>query len=286
MKYLPLAALLPASLLGLSMDFNDYNVEFGLEASYDVRADGVWGGWDPGATSWDFSDYTSTDSAWVEVVNPSGQPGSSSFGEAEYCEIMSIPEYDTVYSYFTPSGFGAMGSVEQYGVYTTYEGIGVTAEFSSVRDVFVFPMEVGSAWSADFEWDVELWPFSYHFHETHDVELVGEGIVKVPASGEDWWECLVMRDHFTHVDDFGTDEDRWIYVWLVPSGFDGAGFPSTNGVFVISGYNDCTPEFTDYEVALAMRRTTANPDPWQSLVRSTWGAIKASYTGRDGRGRS
>lgn len=277
MKYMLILLAFPLAVFALTISLDEYNIEFGLEASYYSCSSGTWDGWDPSVTSWDFSDYTSTETASVRIVNPSGQPGSGTFSSADYCEILEFPGYDTVYSYFSVTGSGVTGKVEQYGFFTTYEGMDVIAEFSSIRDVFMFPMDVGDTWTADYEWESGMWPLIYTFHETHELLLVGEGIVKVPASGDDWWECIVIQDHFTHVDDLGSDEDRWVYTWVVPNGFDGAGFPNTNGVFIITSNNYGTSGFTEYEMALAMNQTTANPDPWTGLEHSTWGSIKAHW---------
>ena len=82
---------------------------------------------------------------------------------------------------------------------TTYEGMDVIAEFSSIRDVFIFPMDVGDVWTADYEWESGTWPFIYTFHETHELLLAGSGIVKVPASGDDWWETLSSDTLLFHI---------------------------------------------------------------------------------------
>lgn len=276
MRYVLVLVIVPLMAFA-SINFNEYNVNAGLQASYHLLEDGTWAGWDSTVTTWDFSGFTGGETASVNVVNPSGQPGSGDFPEADYCEQLTIPGIDMVYAYFSAVGSGMSGDVEQYGAFTTFEGFDALCDFSSPRTVFRFPMHIGTAWTADYEWEVSIWPFSWDFHETHDCLVVGEGIVKVPASGDDWWECMVIRDYFTHWDDTKGSEARWFYTWVVADGFAGAGFPNGNGVFTIASQDGGGPDFTSYDQVLSLSTTTANPDPWTAIEQSTWGSIKANW---------
>ena len=279
MKYFALLFLIPIAAFAVTeILFSQYNVNFGLDVDYYVIDDGTWAGWDPEVNQWDFSALSSSQYTTIRVGSTSGMPSAGDFPEADYCEVITYPEVDDMYGYFSAIGAGDTGTCTQYGGFTTSEGYDITADFSSPRVVFDFPMYVGDTWSAHYTFEVYFWPFTFHFEEWHDVEVVGEGIVKVPASGNDWWPCMVILDHFVHIDDFGYDEDRLVYTWVVPNGFAGAGFPRTNGAVSISSVNDETnPQFTSYGSMELCYSTTANPDPWVSLERTSWGSIKTSF---------
>ena len=93
----------------------------------------------------------------------------------------------------------------------------------------------------------------------------------VPASGDDWWPCLVFMDYSTYSDNFGTNEARWTYTWAVPSGFAGL-----NEVVAIQSNPGAAPSFTAYDNRFVLAQTTATPETWESLETATWAGIKAS----------
>ncbi len=264
MRYLLVFICIPALVFAVTITVDDFNVEYGLSASYDASPGGAWDGWDPSENTWDFSGVSGGNVATIEVVNPSGQPGSASFPEAEYCEVFNNPGQDTQYSYFKID-YNAV----QLGWYTTYQGYELTAVYSPQRNVFVFPMGVGDSWSSSYTYSYELMGVPVNCNETHSVSVVGEGLVKVPASGDYWWECLVLMDYATYSDNFGTNEARYVYTWAVPKGFAGL-----NETVAIQSNPGAAPSFTAYDNRFVVTETTATPDPQAELSVSTWGSIK------------
>ena len=256
---------LPALALAVTITIDDFNVEYGLTASYDASPGGTWDGWDYSVDSWDFSDVSGGNVATVEVVMPTGQPGYTEFPTAQYCEVFNIPTQDTQYSYFKVDN-----NAVQLGWYTTYEGYELTAVYAPSRNVFVFPMEVGDSWSSSYTYSYELMGIPVNCNETHSVSVVGEGLVKVPASGDYWWDCLVFMDYATYSDNFGTNEARYVYTWAVPRGFAGL-----NETVAIQSNPGAAPTFTAFDNRFVVTETTATPDPQSELTSSTGGPIKA-----------
>lgn len=266
MKIMLAVLLVPALVSALTLEVTDFNVEFGLSATYDHSPGGSWDGWDAGDDSWDFSSVSGGNQATVTVQSPSGQPGAASFPAADYCEVFNIPTQDPQYSYFSVVG----GNAVQYGWYTTALGNIITAVFAPSRNVFVFPMGVGDSWSSSYTYSYEISGLPVNCSESHSVSVVGEGRVKVPASGDDWWYCLVFLDYSTYSDNWGNNEARYTYTWAVPLGFAGL-----NEAVAMQSNPGAAPTFTAYDNRFVVTQTTANPEPWVSLNMSTWGGIKS-----------
>ncbi len=260
--------LLPAASLALTMEVDDFNVEYGLEATYDVSPGGTWAGWDENEDSWDFSSVSGGSQATVTVATPAGHPGASSFPQADYCEVFSQPGQQPQYSYFSLNGNNAV----QYGWNTTAMGYEITAVFAPTRNVFVFPFSVGDSWSSSYTYSYEIAGLPVNVNEAHTVSVVGEGRLKVPASGDDWWYTLVLQDYFTYSDSWGNNEARWVYTWAVPDGFAGL-----NEAVAVQSNPGAAPSFTAYDNRYVLWETTATPEPWVSLEMTTWGAIKSSW---------
>ncbi len=262
-----LALLVPALAFALTLVIGDFNVEVGLTASYDHSPGGTWAGWDPLDDSWDFSAVSGGNAATVTVEAPAGHPGATSFPSAQYCEVFNSPAMEAQYSYFAVNG----GNAVQYGWNTTAMGEAITAVFAPSRNVFVFPMTVGDSWSSSYNYNYELMGLPVNCQESHNASVVGEGRVKVPASGADWWYCLVFMDYSTYADNWGTNEARYTYTWAVPSGFAGL-----NEAVAIQSNAGAAPSFTAYDNRFVVTQTTATPDPWVSLNADTWGGIKSA----------
>jgi hypothetical protein len=99
---------------------------------------------------------------------------------------------------------------------------------------YEFPIYDGSGWLTAWTWSYEVYPgITYTANETHRKRIVAMGKVKVPFSGDHFWPCLVIQDSMAYDDNFGSQDRRWIYEWIVPGRFAGgngvAAAQSTNG---------------------------------------------------------
>jgi hypothetical protein len=267
MRMILTAILAPALALALTMTIDDFNVEYGLSASYDHSPGGTWAGWDETATSWDFGSVSGGNVVTVNVVSPSGQPGAASFPSAQYCEVVDNPSVDPVYSYFSV----VTNFVVQYGFHTTVSGYVIDAVYAPPRNVYVFPMGVGDSWSSSYTYSYTIMGLPVNCQESHNVSVVGEGGVRTPASAPGWWACLVFMDYSTYSDNWGNNEARYTYTWAVPNGFAGC-----NEAVAIQSAPGAAPTFTSYDNRFVVTSTTATPDPWVELGRTTWGDIKAT----------
>lgn len=258
--------LLPMAVSALQIEESDFNYYPGISGSFHYLTEGTWAGWDGTQAFWDFSGVSSPVQAEFHVLSKSESPHGGEFGGADYAERVVQDDVGTVWFY---SALG--GNYRQYGATLPWLSFQYKVTFDPVIDYFDFPLHVGKAWSYDFTYD--FWVGFVHVvvNESHSKEVVGSGAVKVPASGEGWWPCLVVRDHAVISDNWGiTNRNVWIYNWVVPGGFIGQ-----SGVVSIEGVDGAGPDFTAYSRHYVLADSNISPDPWSSLTSSSWGGIKA-----------
>jgi hypothetical protein len=131
----------------------------------------------------------------------------------------------------------------------TYRAIG---NYRPDAKVYATPMQDGTNWSSAVSWTYEIVQgLPYSVSESHTKRIVAKGKVKVPVSGDYYWPCLVIRDHMTFSDNFGSSDSRWIYEWVVPGVFSGA-----NGVAAALSQSNAGENFTD--VATMMQLSVGN----------------------------
>jgi hypothetical protein len=122
--------------------------------------------------------------------------------------------------------------------------------------VYASPMQYGTTWSSDVDWAYEIIQgLPYSATETHSKKIVASGKVKVPVSGDYYWPCLVIQDSMHFEDNFGDNDTRWLYEWVVPGAFSGA-----NGVAAALSQSDANRDFTD--VATMMQLAVSSIPNW------------------------
>ena len=128
-------------------------------------------------------------------------------------------------------------------------------------DMYRFPMRPGDSWQRIVQATYDLGGIPYSLTEGHQKRIVGRGKVKVPFSGNKYWPCIVLRDHYTYTDNLGTDENRYIYEWDTPGRFCGG-----NGVAAVMGANGAGPNFVVVDKMFLQRRIqaadTVSGRPW------------------------
>jgi len=114
-------------------------------------------------------------------------------------------------------------------VYQPYPGV----------NMYSFPMRPGDSWQGIVTayYMIED-PIYYELTEGHRKRIVGHGKVKVPFSGDKFWPCVVLRDHYTYTDNFSTNDDHFVYEWDTPGRFCGG-----NGVAAVMGANGADSNF-------------------------------------------
>ncbi len=258
---------LAAGAFALTIEEEDFNFEAGVTGTFFYLQNGTWSGWDPSLDSWDFSGVSGTDFAEFDVLEKSASPHGSQFGSAQLAERVVQDDVGTVWFYTSLSG-----DYRQHGATLPWLSYQYMVTYDPVATCFDFPLEVGKTWNYEFTYD--FWVGFVHVivDESHSKEIVGSGSVKVPASGDDWWPCLVVLDHAIISDNWGvTDRNAWIYSWLVPQGFIGQ-----SGVVSLESADGGSPGFTAYSRMYVLSVSNIDPEPWSVFQGDTWGAIKAS----------
>jgi hypothetical protein len=258
--------LIPLCTLALTITESDYNYGAGISGDFYYLTDGTWEGFDSGEDSWDFSGITSSNYAEFDVLSKSASPHGGDFPDADYAERIIQDDVGEVWFYSSLDG-----AYRQHGATLPWSSLQFKVEYDPVIDFWDLPLSVGTSWNYDFTYD--FWVAIIHVivNESHDKEIVAEGRVKVPASGDDWWPCLVLREHAVVDDNWDqTDKDVWIYGWIVPDGFIGQ-----SGVASIESVDGAGPDFTSYSKRYVLATSNISPDPW-SVVETSWGAIKAA----------
>jgi hypothetical protein len=241
-----LAARLPAQ--DLTIDSHEVPLVQGAYGKFKQNSSSFsWPAFDSTRTHWDLTSYPGGLWSRVSVVNwtTGAEPAPESMqADASDPQVMEI---DTL-------GDGSVSDVYEYrdsvGLYVdgvdfdlivlgdTYRVIG---NFRPDARAYATPMHYGSAWSSSSEWQYEIVSgFPLSATEEHTKQVVGKGKVKVPISGEYYWPCLVIRDHYVVTPNLGEKDDRWIYEWVVPSVFSGG-----NSVAGVVSENGASQDFTE-----------------------------------------
>ena len=209
---------------------------------------GTYGKFKQNSSSFTWPAFDSTRSHWDLTQYPGGQWSRVSLvdwttGQAPAPESMqadapdpSIMEIDTLGSGSVQYTYEYKDSSALYtdGIDFTLSGYRVIGNYRPDAAVYATPMHYGSNWSSSVGWQYEfLQGFPYSASETHTKNVVAKGKVKVPVSGDYYWPCLVIRDHYTYADNYGQSDDRWIYEWVVPGHFSGANGVAGSRVFAI-----------------------------------------------------
>ena len=190
-----------------------------------------WDGFDTLENVWDFTDtiWPGGAVATVHLLAPNlaPQPAPDSFPGAEIVELDSVPGQPPTWLFQTnvPLYYYGLGIAFETG------GFYFIGNYQPDYKIYIYPMYLDCSWSTSWYWQYYYDPpFYLQVNETHDKYCISYGKVKVPASGDHYWPCLVIQDHYLYSDNFGGSDDRWIYEWVVPGRFSGG-----NGVVAVMG---------------------------------------------------
>jgi hypothetical protein len=205
----------------------------------------TWPAFDSTRTHWDLTPYPGPSWARVGLVD-------WTTGEQPAPESMQVDPPDPQMIEIDTLGNGSIHNYYEYldslGLYVdgrdfnlvflgdTYRIIG---NHRPDTRVYATPMSRGASWSSAITWQYEIGIFPYIENEQHTKDIVAEGKVKVPISGDYYWPCLVIRDHMTVTNNYGQSDSRWIYEWVVPGLFSGA-----NGVAAVMSDSGAGQNFT------------------------------------------
>lgn len=224
-----------------------------------------WNGFDPNRHVWDLS---------ADTLNWPGQarvpvylkhrtdglpPAPDSFPNAQLVELDTLSgvevwvyeRRDTFATY--DLGFdNTQSGIRFLMVYQPYPGV----------DMYRFPMRPGDSWQRIVNANYDLGGgLTYSLTEGHRKRIVGHGKAKVPFSGNKYWPCVVLRDHYTFTDNFGTNEDHFVYEWDTPGRFCGG-----NGVGAVLGSNGADSNFAtvnqEFLQGTIQATDTVTGQPW------------------------
>jgi hypothetical protein len=208
----------------------------GQRAVYDQNADMFeWIPFDSTKTWWSFDTFPGGRSARVRLLARTAgiPPAPDTFPNAQMVELDSLGDGNVTWSYLSETQF-----------YFYIQGIDF--EVSSIRFIgnyqpdyrcYAYPIYYGGGWSTAWTWTYDV-GIPYSANEQHTKKAVARGKVKVPFSAGQYWPCLVIRDYMVFTDNFGTDDRRWIYEWVVAGRFGGA-----NGVAAAQSPNGASQDF-------------------------------------------
>ncbi len=252
-----LIARLPAQ--GLVIDSHEVPSVIGTYGKFKQNSSSfTWPAFDSTRSHWDLTQYPGGQWSRVSLVDwTTGQAPAPESMQADAPDP-SIMEIDTLGSGSVQYTYEYKDSSALYtdGIDFTLSGYRVIGNYRPDAAVYATPMHYGSNWSSSVGWQYEfLQGFPYSASETHTKNVVAKGKVKVPVSGDYYWPCLVIRDHYTYADNYGQSDDRWIYEWVVPGHFSGA-----NGVAAAMSQTNGGQTFTD--VATMMQLSVGTIPGW------------------------
>jgi hypothetical protein len=184
-------------------------------------ADFEWTPFDSMRTWWDLTVYPHDNTARVKLLDPDQgiYPAPDTFPNAEVAELDTLGSGDVTWSYMSQTNF----YLYIQGIDFSTGGFRFLGNYQPDYRVYTTPMNDGASWNTAWTWQCDVgigWP--YQASEQHQKVVVAKGKVRVPFSGSHFWPCLVIRDYMTYSDNFGTNDTRWIYEWVVPGRFSGA----------------------------------------------------------------
>ncbi|MBN2621601.1 T9SS type A sorting domain-containing protein [candidate division WOR-3 bacterium] len=212
---------------------DDFPFVIGTYARYDQNISTFqWEEFDSTRLWWDLTGYPGGRTARVHLLHPSSglPPAPDTFPGAEVLELDTLGNNDVVWTYMADTAY----YLHVLGLDFSTGGLRFIGKYMPKYNCYVFPIYDGAGWLTAWTWTYEVYPgIPYSANETHRKRIVAKGKVKIPFSGEHFWPCLVIQDSMGYTDNFGSQELRWIYEWIVPGRFAGgngvAAAQSTNG---------------------------------------------------------
>ena len=234
-----LGSILLSSLLNHGFSFADLFIGqedmpfiLGTYAEYTENS-GIfsWTQFDSTETCWDLTVYPGSLTATVRLLDP-GQgnpPAPDTFPTAQLVELDTTGGQEQ-WTYLSKDSFYLYGE----GIDFETGGFRFIGNYIPNSQIYFFPMFYGNGWITAWTWSYlidSLIPYSAN--EIHQKQIVAKGWVKTEITGGQYWPCLVIRDNYTFSDNFGTNDVRWLYEWVVAGRFAGgngiAAAISTNG---------------------------------------------------------
>ena len=212
----------------------------------------MWAQFDSMRTHWDLTGYPGGYFARIGLRDydegrpPAPESMEVDFPDPEVCEMDTLGSASEQWVYLYKDEFALWLDGIDFSQ-ATYRFIG-----NYVLDLRIYatPMYDGSGWITATSWAYEIIPgIPYQASEQHTKRIVAKGKVKVPLSGDYYWPCLVIRDRMIFTDNFGTEDRRWIYEWVVPGHFLGG-----NGVAAAMSQNGASEDFIVAEQLFQMER--------------------------------
>jgi len=208
----------------------------GQRAVYDQNSDMFeWIPFDSTRTWWSFDTFPGGRSARVRLLSRTSgiPPAPDTFPNAQMVELDSLGDGNVTWSYISETQF----YFYIQGIDFETGGFRFIGNYQPDYKCYSYPIYYGGSWTTAWTWTYDV-GVPYQATEQHIKKAVARGKVKVPFSGNHYWPCLVIRDHMTYSDNFGTDDTRWIYEWVVPGRFGGA-----NGVAAAQSTNGASQDF-------------------------------------------
>jgi len=218
----------------------------------------LWSPFDSTREHWDLTQYPGGQWARVGLVNwTAGAPPAP--------DSMRVDPPDPAVMEIDTLGSGSVQHIYEYqdslGLYLdgldfSQSGYRFLGNYRPDAAVYATPMYVGASWTSGVSWQYEIIQgIPYIAHEQHLKRVVAKGKVRVPMSGDYYWPCLVVKDLMAFSDNMGSDDERWIYEWVVPGHFVGA-----NGVAAAMSQSHAPANFVRVEALLQL--SSANVPNW------------------------
>ncbi len=225
----------------------DVPLVIGQQARYEQNTDLFeWTPFDSMRTWWDLTVYPGGSYARIKLLHPSQgiPPAPDTFSNAEIVELDTLGNNSVVWSYLSDTTL----YLYVQGIDFETGGYRFIGNYRPDYKCYFYPIYDGGGWNTSWTWTYYIgnW-LPYTANETHQKMVVAKGKVRIPLSGNHFWPCLVIRDYMEFTDNFGTQDTRWIYEWVVPGRFGGA-----NGVAAAQSTNGASQNFMIVENFLKM----------------------------------
>ena len=258
----------------LYIGHEDHPFVTGTHAEYTQNANMfTWTQFDSTATIWDLTVYPGEQTAAVHLMSPAAgdTPAPDTFSSAELVELDTLGGGGVTWTYMAKDSFYLYG----HGV-DFFAGYRFIGNYQPDAQIYFFPMYLGSGWITSWMWTYLLdgW-LPYSANEIHQKQVVSQGWVKTEVTGGQYWPCLVVRDNYIFTDNFGSNDQRWLYEWIVAGRFAGG-----NGLAAALSTNGASKDFVI--VANMLRMKTLDIPGWDLLLPvfdSTTVWTDTSFTG-------
>jgi hypothetical protein len=219
----------------------------GTDAEYTVNANMfTWTQFDSTATIWDLTVYPGEQTATVHLLDPSQgiPPAPDTFASAEVLELDTLGPGSITWTYMSKDDFYLYGQGIDFE--SGYRFIG---NYQPNCQIYFTPMYLGNGWITAWTWTylLEGW-LPYSANEIHQKQIVSRGWVKTEVTAGQYWPCLVIRDNYTFTDNFGSNDQRWLYEWIVAGRFAGG-----NGLAAAQSTNGASKDFVIVNKMLRMK---------------------------------